>query len=38
MDQITHIQSSLPGVRLIDAEYRRFAFPGTSTWSTTLAC
>lgn len=27
MDQITHIQSSLPGVRLIDAEYRRFAFP-----------
>ena len=27
MDQITHIQSSLPGVRLIDAEYHRFAFP-----------
>lgn len=27
MDHITHIQSSLPGVRLIDAEYRRFAFP-----------
>jgi AraC-like DNA-binding protein len=27
MDQITHIQSSLPGVRLIDAQYSRFAFP-----------
>ncbi|VXD01618.1 Transcriptional regulator, AraC family [Pseudomonas sp. 8Z] len=27
MEQINHIQSSLPGVRLIDAQYRRFAFP-----------
>lgn len=27
MEQINHIRSGLPGVRLIDAEYRHFAFP-----------
>ncbi len=26
-DRITHFRGELPGVRLIDAEYRRFAFP-----------
>ncbi|RJG09651.1 AraC family transcriptional regulator [Pseudomonas cavernicola] len=27
MEQINHFSSALPGVRLIDAEYHRFAFP-----------
>ncbi|MGE8361527.1 AraC family ligand binding domain-containing protein [Pseudomonas sp.] len=27
MEQINHIRSGLPGVRLIDAEYHRFSFP-----------
>lgn len=27
MEQITHLSSGIPGVRLIDAEYNRFSFP-----------
>lgn len=27
MEQITHLSSGIPGVRLIDAEHNRFSFP-----------
>lgn len=27
MEQVTHLSSGIPGVRLIDAEHNRFSFP-----------